>query len=259
MLRRLMEVLSVSPLRTGSLLWQPKPGAWALTVICKATYALTQTESPLASEQETPSEDDTYWNDDSGRSLHSATDLVPFKMRADVLLVGHAFAPSKRAVRSLVARLVIGEVDKSIEVVCDLYFGQDGKLHEGSPFARMSIAYERAFGGPGTSNPVGVRRDRRDAYGKSPVPNLQPRGIIVASPSDMFDPIGYGPIAPIWPARIEKLGRHAGQPSIRTLLEGPLPEDIDPVFWNAAPLDQQLRELRDNERIVLENLHPDHP
>ncbi|HZF48304.1 MAG TPA: DUF2169 domain-containing protein [Polyangiaceae bacterium] len=60
------------------------------------------------------------------------------------------------------------QVWHAIEAVCDRYFTQDGRLHEGSPFTRMSLGYERAFGGPGTSNPVGVRRDVRDAYGKSP-------------------------------------------------------------------------------------------
>ena len=254
-----MEVLSVSPLRTASLLWQAKPGAWIFTVICKATFVLSPTESPLAPEQEEPNEEDTHWDDDPARSLHSATDLVPFKIRADVALVGHVFAPGKRPARSVVARMVIGDVDKAIEAVCDRWFTQDGRLHEGSPFARMSLGYERAFGGPGTSNPVGVRRDVRDAYGKSPVPNLQPPGMIISSPGDSFDPIGFGPIAPSWPTRREKLGRHAANPSARALLATPLPEDIDPSFWNAAPLDQQLNALRNNERLVLENLHPEHP
>jgi hypothetical protein len=254
-----MEVVSISPLRVGSLVWQAKPGAWVLTVVCKATFTLAQSESPLAAEQEAPNEDDTYWNDDPRRSLHSAADLVPFKVRADVLLVGHAFAPAKRPVRSLVARMLIGDVDKSIEIVSDRHFSQDGKLHDGPLFTRMSLAYERALGGPDTTNPVGIRRDTRDAYGKMTVPNLQPPGIVVASPGDSFDPIGFGPIAPIWPSRIERLGRHASRSSLRALLATPLSDDIDPSFFNAAPLDQQLGGLRDNERIVLENLHPDHP
>src|SRR5690349_18403263 len=102
-----MEIVSISPLRTSSLRWQILSDAWVLTVVCKATYVLAPTESPLAPEQEEPNEDDTYWNDDPARSLHAATDLVPFKLRADVLLVGHAFAPGERPVRSLVARMVI--------------------------------------------------------------------------------------------------------------------------------------------------------
>ncbi|HLM71694.1 MAG TPA: DUF2169 domain-containing protein, partial [Polyangiaceae bacterium] len=134
-----MEVLSVSPLRTASLLWQAKPGAWIFTVICKATFVLTPTESPLAAEQDEPNEDDTHWDDDAARSLHAASDFVPFKIRADVALVGHVFAPGKRPARSVVARMVIGDIDKAIEACCDRYFTQDGRLHEGSPFTRMSL------------------------------------------------------------------------------------------------------------------------
>lgn len=48
-----------------------------------------------------------------------ASDLAPFKRRADVLVVGHAFAPERRPVGSLVARVVVGEVDKAIAVFGD--------------------------------------------------------------------------------------------------------------------------------------------
>src|SRR5689334_17838914 len=100
-----MDVVSVSLLRVASVVWQPRRGAWALTVVCKATYTLVPVESKLAQEQEYPNEDDNHWNDDPARSLYSPSDLAPFKPRADVMLVGHAFAPRKEPVRSLVARL----------------------------------------------------------------------------------------------------------------------------------------------------------
>lgn len=49
----------------------------------------------------------------------------------------------------------------------------------------------------------------------------------------------------------------------RPLVEGgwenePLPEDLDPLFFQAAPPDQTTREIKPNEKIVLENLHPQH-
>src|SRR4051812_40805315 len=111
-----MDVLPLGPLRVASVVWQPRRGVWALTAVCKATYTLTPVESPLAAEQEYPNEDDNHWNDDPARSLYSPSDLVPFKPRADVTLVGHAFAPRKEPVRSLVVRLIVGEVSKAIEV-----------------------------------------------------------------------------------------------------------------------------------------------
>src|SRR5689334_14796869 len=194
-----MDVVSTCPLRIASMVWQPRAGAWALTVVCKATFQLQPGVSPLAELQEAPAEDEGYWDDDEARSLHVGSDLVPFKARADVLLVGHAFAPGGQAVRSLPVRLVVGAVDKRIEVWCDRIFWQDGQVLEGQPFSRMPLRYERAAGGPGTENPVGMRFDGPpDAYGAVPVPNLQPPGLHVARSGDSFGAIGFGPVAPGW-------------------------------------------------------------
>ena len=76
-----------------------RPGAHVLTVVCKATYELAPVESPLAAEQEYPNKDENHWNDDPGPQPPLAGDLIPFKPRADVLLVGHAFAPRREPVR----------------------------------------------------------------------------------------------------------------------------------------------------------------
>ncbi|MBK9259442.1 MAG: DUF2169 domain-containing protein [Polyangiaceae bacterium] len=64
-------------------------------------------------------------------------DVVPYKPRADVLLVGHAYAPDKQPVRSLVTRFVVGAMDKSIEVWCDRAFRVlDGQMLEGKRLPR---------------------------------------------------------------------------------------------------------------------------
>jgi len=229
-----------------------------LTVVCRATFLLRPGESVLAPDQEDPIEQDDHWNDDPGRSLRLASDLVPMKPRADITLVGNAFAPGHAAVRSLVVRLLVGELDKSIEVLGDRSFDQDGALHEGPPFSRMPLLYERAAGGADTPNPVGLR-GQPNAYGRIALPNLQPPGMLITSPSDYIEPVGFGPIAPSWPTRHEKLGRGAPEGAQIDVHAGPLPEDLDPSYFNHAPRDQQVQLLRDNERLVLEHLHPDHP
>ncbi len=254
-----MEVVSLSPLPVASLLWQHRPGGWALTFVAKATCQLQPVQSPLAADQEPVNEDDNYWDDDDGRSLYAASDLAPVKPRADVVLVGSAYAPAGQTVRSLFARLIVGEIDKSVEVCQDRSFAADGKLVEGQRFARMSLAYERAGGGPDTSNPVGVRHDVRDAYGRIKLPNLQPPGLSVVAPGTVIPPIGFGPIPPTWPLRRGKLGRHSGSYSPHSLRATPLPEDLETSFFNAAPADQQLAELPEDARLVLENMHPQIP
>ena len=255
-----MDVESRCRLRAGSIVWQTRAGAWALTVACKATYRLLPVESPLAEEQDEINEEDTYWNDDEARSLSAPSDLAPFKARADVLLVGHAFAPKGQPVRVLPVSLCVGEVDKAIDVWCDRGFMRDGRLLEGPRFTSMSLRYERAAGGSGTTNPAGMRFDAPpDMYGMVPIPNLQPPGRHIAWRGDTFEPIGFGPIAPAWPARADKLYRYAAEWSHRLWFDRPLPEDIDPAYFNAAPRDQQVDAIRANERIVLEGLHPEHP
>ncbi len=246
-----MDVLSVSSLPATSLVWQPRPSSWVLTVISKATFTLKPGEATFAPEQEAPNEHDNHWDDDSDRSLIAASDLVPIKPRAEVMLVGQAFAPNRQPSRSVVVRLSVGEVDKAIEVSCDRTVGPDNIIQPGSPFLRMSLRYERAVGGPGTWNPVGVRPDARDSYGRRVLPNLRP----FRKGDD--EPAGFGPIASTWPSRVERLGR-AGELPLDAIRERPLPEGMDYEFFNQAPRDQQLAQLRENERITLENLHPEH-
>jgi hypothetical protein len=254
-----MDVISTCSLRVGSILWRPRPSAFMLTVVCKATFVLLPGASVLAREQDAPNEADDHWNDDERRSLHAANDLVPFKRRADVILVGHAYAPRMQPVSWLTARLIVGEVDKAVEVHADRLWTQQGELREGARFTKMPLRYERAGGGAETSNPVGIRAGAwPDMYGQITVPNLLPPGFHVKQPGEVVPPVGFGPIAPGWPTRSEKLHRHAAGWDHRRWNDRPLPEDIDAGFFNAAPADQQVGELRSDERIVLENLHPEH-
>ena len=256
-----MDIISVSCLQVGSTVWQSSPGRFALTVVCKATYTLAPEVSPLADEQEAINEQDNHWDDDPRRSVEAPGDLAPFKPRADVLLVGYAYAPRKEPVLSLKARLLVGEVDKTIEVFCQRLWTKEGTLRDGARWTRMPLRYERAAGGPDTWNPVGVSDDvRPDTYGQRVVPNLQPPELHLSQPSDVIRPVGFGPLAESWLIRQERLGERAQSWNDSGPLESPLIDgDFDALFFQAAPLDQQVDALRADEPIVLENLHIDHP
>lgn len=254
-----MDVVSACPLRVASIVWQPEAGPFVLTVAVVVSYTLAPGESLLATTQDAPNEADGHWDDDENRSLHVASDLAPFKPRADVFLVGHAYAPGGEPVPSLMTRLIVGDIDKSIAVYGDRVFTLDGELREPARFQRMPLRWERTGGGPHTSNPVGVRADApHDGQGMTPLPNLLPPGMYVANRGDFIEPIGYAPLAPSWPGRLSKLHHHGSAWDHHRWSRRPLPRDIDSSYFNAAPPDQQLNELRSNERIVLENLHPDH-
>ncbi|MEO7331657.1 MAG: DUF2169 domain-containing protein, partial [Minicystis sp.] len=110
-----MEVIALSPIHVTALPWRRDARSHLLTIVCKATFDLQPGEMRLCQQQEAILEQDKR-DDDAGRSVHVPSDLWPFKQRADITLVGHAYAPRSANVRSLVARLVSGSVDKSLAV-----------------------------------------------------------------------------------------------------------------------------------------------
>lgn len=255
-----MELVTLCPFVASKVVWQANSGAFALTVIVKATFVLQPGTAQLAPEQDPILEQDRFYDDDPRRSVRVPSDMVPYKPRADVTLVGHAYATGKQPVRSVVTRFVVGEMDKSIEVWCDRAFRVlDGQLLEGKRFTAMPLVWERASGGPESANPVGKRFDgAMDAYGTIAIGNLQPLGHFVSKRSDTFAPTCYGPVAPTWPGRTQRLGRLSRSILGSAWNAQSLPADFDPTFFLAAPPDQNVAEIRANERIVLENLHPEH-
>lgn len=254
-----MDVVSNCPLLVGGRIWSTARGAVTLTIACKATYVICPGVSQLAEDQEPINEDDNYWDDDSARSLYAPSDLAPYKPAADVVLVGYAFAPGRIPVQSFHVRMIVGDIDKSIEISGDRSWSPEGALTEASRVVRVPLRYERAGGGPGTWNPVGIRPDTQDLYGRLLVPNLMIPGKFPTQRGEVIEPIGYGPIGPMWSLRTEKLGAYAGTWDYHRWADRPLPEGFDPAFFNVAPRDQRVGEIRGNERIVLENLHPEHP
>jgi hypothetical protein len=252
-----MDLVSQCALRVAQVVWRPGHGGFAFTVVCKATFELRPDVSPLAAVQVPVVFDDVYA--DEGAGLAVASDLVPAKKWPEVLLTGHAYAPEGRPVPSILARLVVGEIDKTIQVVGDRHFGRNGKLGDPEYFTGMSLGWERADGGPGTLNPAGRSLGsaaRADALGRVPAPNLLPAGLRLRSRSDTVTPVGFGPIAPLWPSRIACLHQHAAGWDPNRWYERPLPSDIDLGYFNAAQPDQQRALPFGEEAIYLENLHP---
>ncbi|MBK8253072.1 MAG: DUF2169 domain-containing protein [Polyangiaceae bacterium] len=255
-----MDVVSRCALRASGFEWQPRPGTHAFTVVCKGTFLLRPETAVLAPQQDPPNDEDEHWNDDTTRSVRVPSDRVPYKPAVDVVLVGSAFSPQLRPVRSFHVRLSVGPLDKRIEVWCERSLRvHDDQLKEGPRITKMHLRWERAAGGPDTQNPTGMRFDAPpDRYGVVPIPNLQPPGVHFAGGRDLFPPVGYGPIAPNWPSRVMRLHRHAAA-FYKSPWEGrPLPDDFDYSFFNSAPPDQQIAEIAPGERILLENLHAEH-
>ncbi len=259
-MRPVVRVTSSCPLAVASRVWCPAPEAFALTVVCKATFTLAPKRSPLAPAQDGATLADTTWPDAVAGSLEAASDLAPFKRYVDVIVTGSAYATRGKPVASLVAKLKVGSIDKSIEVHGDRRWTPEGWLSQAAPFVRMPLRWERAAGGQGTLNPAGVPANAPpDARGSRPAPNILPPGCAPWSPSDVIPAVGFGPIAPSWPERSTKLRWHAQTFAHDAWYTDPLPRDIDAAYFNAAPSDQQIERFGPGEVLSLKSLHVDHP
>ncbi|MFO0588254.1 MAG: DUF2169 domain-containing protein [Polyangiaceae bacterium] len=252
-----MDFAPTGPLASGSLLWRTRRGPFAMTVVCKATFTLSPGQSWMAPAQEPAHERDLYTGQDPARWVRAPADLVPYKVRADVVLVGHAYSPDGQPARRVRARLAISGIDKSIEVWADRRRCADGRVLEGAPQPKLALGWDRAALTP--DNPAGVSvHAAPDAYGTVPLPAIvwpegDPRARSGAA-------AGFGPLAPFWPGRVEKLGaqRSAALPS-SGWHGAAIQEDADDAAFQASPPDQQLSALEAEPRLVLENLHASHP
>jgi hypothetical protein len=250
-----MEVISLCSLPVGALLWSTEQRGWSLSVVCKATFRLTPDELELAGDQIPIHRADRHWDDKSTASAYAPSDLAPFKPKVDVVVVGHAYAPGRLPRASLTARLSLGEIDKQLVVKGARVRDAQGEVGPAASFKRMPLRYERALASRSDDNPAGVPAEGRpDPDGAAFLPNIEP------SPGqNVVEPIGFGPIAASWPARARRLGRHSEYWSHTEWYERELPRELDFGYFNVAPLDQQVEVLSTGERILLENLHPEHP
>src|ERR1700724_3638641 len=110
------QVTAQGPFAVGSVIWRDGRGRLVCTLVAKATYALVPGESaPLPSPLPLQEEDD-YWDDDPTKSVYVPGDLAPFKQAAEVVIVGSAFAPGERPAAHASARIILGSIDKSVDV-----------------------------------------------------------------------------------------------------------------------------------------------
>lgn len=241
-----MNIHTLGPMAATSLPYRPRDGQWRSAILCKLTHQLLPGQTSLAPTPEpiTPE------------------DLVPIKPHVDVLLLGTAYAPRGAPARSIPVRLIVGELDKSLEACCPRKLTADGVPQDGALVKSVPLRWELAAGGPGTTNPVGISQDISPAFGDRVLPQIQPLGWFSPDPGDPIPTVGFGPIPASWPSRLERLqnlGDRARAILAGDFLHEALGNSFDLLFFQAAPPDQQLEALRPDERIVLENLLPNLP
>ena len=210
--------------------WRHRGRLW-VTVVVKATFSfVTDGLMPAAAPDEIHAAE-IHYGGSLAQSIWAASDLAPFRARADVVLTGHAPVAEESATVRLAVYRDRALIDKSFDVFTSGDFeGKD----------RVPLRYEHAPGGPEQpDNPVGTS-----------LPSL-------VDTSDPQRPVGFGPIAAAWPARARLLG--ALDPRALAAPIALLPDDLDWSYFVTAPADQVMEYLQGDEWIVLENLLVAHP
>jgi hypothetical protein len=227
-----VDVVSLAPVPVASLRWRLGDGDWMQTLVCKLTIKLAPGTSLLAKRHDPIYEHDRFPDDGQSGGPYAPADLVPGKPCVDVTLVGAAYAPNGHPCESLVARLEIGSLDKSLTVESD------------DPFKSAPLSYRS----PADNGAA--------AHGAVRIKPLAPGGAL--APPNSWRLAGFGPVASHWPSRNALLRGSKPPSDLAKGDEVTLADDFDLQFFNAAPPDQQIDLIRPGDTLVLENLHPEH-
>lgn len=245
-----------------------------LSVLLKATFRIPDgadgAPAPIADEQQPITASDEFFKGDITGSVRLESDVVPFKPRADIVLVGRAYAPGGKPVPALDVALRVGRVQQDARVFGDRRWVFPTRLvmvpvmSEPEPFTEMPLVYERAFGGFdhkgrawSAQNHIGrgfIGAKTRESVDGKPLPNLEDPRRPIRSWDDQPAPVGFGFYGRSWQPRAALTG-HA----IQNLdPEFGLPADYDFGFNNGAhPALQVPGYLVGNEEVELRHLTPD--
>jgi hypothetical protein len=266
----LCRIANETPFSVGMLRWMGVDGLARLTVVVKATFVLDPDVRPTP--RQLPIFDADILTDQDPPSVRFESDRVPFKPRADVVLVGRAHAPDGKAVAELVAGLRVGDLRHGVLVVGDRRWEaqllQAPTMSMPEPFVTMDLVYERAFGG--FDQPAGMYCKENHAgtgfIGKRSIarveglrlPNLEDPRDPIRSWDSRPRPVGFGFYGRGWAPRLQ----YAGTYDEKHMKERHplLPLDFSYRFFNGAHPDLQVEGyLRGDEEVDLLNVCPRAP
>ncbi|BCH25435.1 DUF2169 family type VI secretion system accessory protein [Mesorhizobium sp. L-8-3] len=173
------------------------------------------------------------------------------KRHTDILIDGHVYAPGGHPGIETMARLKVGDLDKTVKVIGDRVFMPGPvsvRTSQPEPFVKIPISWRRTYGGTDTTaskpdwdqrNPIGTgfAVDPQRLVGKI-APNLE-------YPDAPYRdhragaPAGFGPVAPHWQPRIKYAGTYGDE--WRKTRDPLLPTNFSRLYYQCAPADQQTK------------------
>jgi len=210
---------------------------------------------------------------DEQTSVKFESDIVPFKEKTDIVLIGHAYTKSQKPTKKLNVKLSVDKISKSLNIIGDrelILSKIFNKIQhtEPKPFTKMPIRYEYSYGGydPFSNmyynmNPVGkgfIYKKKAKALNGLKLPNIEDIELQI---DDLWKkrpiPAGFGFYSKTWSIRTNYLGTY--DEVWRSQRSPCPPEDFSYLFYNAAHPDLQLESyLSGNEEVTLTNLTQTH-
>ncbi|MEO7034541.1 MAG: DUF2169 domain-containing protein [Polyangiaceae bacterium] len=215
--------------------------------------------------------------------LRFESDLVAFKPRADIVLVGSAYAPRGQPAKSLDVEIRVGNTERVLRVVGDRMWSfpvrdQHAPICVGpNEFVEMPLTFDRAFGGidahasldptlprfrPWCAQNYGGRGYigalSVDSIHKTPLPNIEDPSDPIRTIASHPVPIGCG----FFPRNNEPRFSYAGTFDERWKAERApeLPEDFRFEYYNGAhPHLQVDGYLTGSEAVTLTNVSKSRP
>ena len=266
----MLQIENYTPFAADRAVLLDKDGGKVWVVVVKGTFRIETDGRCVLHEQQEPVVRVPLYTAESGRStLLRDNELVVEHPGTTVTLNASAHAPAGRQVRSTTVAIEAGPIRKSLHVSGDRSWVRSVlglSITEPVPFARLPIAWERAFGGSGRTpetsgqtydrNPSGTGFAAHEDLHGTPLPNVEYPEDPVRSARSRPAPAGFSAIPSSWSPRRELGGTFDDE---WRASRSPLwPLDCDPRHHLAAPADQvSPKPFRGGELVVLTNLTPD--
>lgn len=216
-------------------------GAPVFCVLVKRTYDIRPGRPAARAGRASPLLPvDTYWDDGDAESstVRHETDMAPYKLLTDVVVIGKAYAPGGQPVAQMDVGVEIAGRRTAICVTgdrrCVHRAGMVPEFTDPAPFTEMEIRYDRAYGGedawsdpslpfsyPRNHRGLGVAvKNIREAVDGLALPNLEdpgdmltPERVVIGEP-DRWNgqplPRGFGWYQKTWYPRCSFVGAVPG-------------------------------------------------
>lgn len=258
-----VELINRTPFSAATHVQMDPAGQEVLVVVICATFQAPDPSGPvcLAKDQEPIRPIDQHRGNPASSSIAVESDISPIKTRVDVLVEATAQAPGGALATDLRVELRVADIHKRLRVV-----GNRSSLRDTHvlPFSAMPIIYERSLGGHNKKgewcreNPVGLGwkgASSADPAMNSLTPNIEYADLHDARRGKFTLAAGLGPIARSWFPRLSFAGTYDKEWLESTWPLSPI--DFDPLFYQAAPLDQQTERVLGGELVELSHVTSD--